>query len=45
MSSYLNQCPECSNTKIFGRMGEWWCGNTDCAVKWGNDDNKSTNQK
>lgn len=36
-----NECPECGNTKIFGRMGEWWCGNADCAVKWGNEDEQT----
>ena len=32
------ECPACGNTKIFGRNNEWWCGNTDCAEKWSNDD-------
>lgn len=36
------KCPNCGDTKIFGRLGEWWCGNTDCAVKWRNDESEST---
>ena len=31
------ECPGCGDRKIFGRLGEWWCGNTDCAVKWTNE--------
>jgi len=31
-------CPNCGDTKIFGRMGEWWCSNGDCAVTWTNDE-------
>ena len=30
------ECPNCGNGQIFGRLGEWWCGNSDCAVKWTN---------
>lgn len=37
MSDFITECPGCGDTKIFGRMGEWWCSNLDCAVKWGNE--------
>lgn len=31
-------CPNCRDTRIYGRNNEWWCGNSDCAVKWGSED-------
>lgn len=37
------ECPSCGNKFIFGRMGEWWCGNSDCAVKWRDDEFEGTN--
>lgn len=43
MTDYITECPGCGNGQIFGRMSEWWCGNTDCDVKWRNDEAEDTN--
>lgn len=38
MIKYITICPGCGNNQIFGRMGEWWCGNSECDVRWRNED-------
>lgn len=35
MGEFITKCPECGNTKIFGRLSKWWCGNDDCDATWG----------
>jgi len=32
MSDFITECPGRGNTKIFGRLSKWWCGNSDCSV-------------
>ena len=34
----LDKCPECGNGQLFGRMGQWRCGNDDCDATWRNED-------